>query len=303
MMNTADNFGYTARATSKDQENLSATGVSILGFKSESIARKAGMQKGDVIVEYDGKRNLTTDELMALTTVTRPEGIQVRVVFMRDGHEHSTGVPPGPLGISVLDTAIHTSSGQDVSDVFFSELLYRFKRLGRGILGAYLILVLLFLGAAASGFLVIGSWDNLVIFLMMILVPAIVLGYLYYLICNLFLTPKPQLAVVALFLGGLLVYRELILRSQDSLLILGLTILSAAASLVLLWCFIHFMPSLRRYQGSFYGTGIGMWTGFGIVYALQGATWDESLFSSLVPVCAATGAYLEHKIVDEKRKQ
>jgi hypothetical protein len=303
MPNTEDNFGLTSRATGHRQDDLSAAGVSILGFKSGSIAGKAGMQNGDIIVEYDGMRNLTTDKLTALTTVTKPEGTQVRVVFMRAGHESSTLVPPGPLGISVLDTTTHTSSGQDFGDVFFSELTERFKRLGLGTLGAYLVLALLMFGAAAAGFLVIGSWDNLVIFLMMLLVPAMLLGFLYYLICNLFLIPKPQLVVVALFLGGLLVYRELILRSHDSLLIPCLTILSAAASLVLLWCFIRFMPSLRRDQGIFYGTGIGMWTGFGMVYALQGSTWDESLFSWLVTACVAIGAYLGRKMVDEKSKQ
>lgn len=302
MMNTADNFGFTSQATGQVQDGLSA-GVSILGFKSESIAGKASMQKGDVIVEYDGKRNLTTDELMSLTTVTRPEGIQVRVVYMRGAHEHSALVPPGSLGISVLDTTMHTSSGQDFWDAFFSDGINRFKRLGLGTLGAYLVLVLLVLGAAAAGFLVIGSWDNLVILLFMILAPAMVLGFLYYLVGEFFLLTRAQLVVVVLFLGGLVAYRELVQRSQDSLLILGLMILSGAAFFVLLWCSIHFIPSLRKEQGLFFGMGIGMWTGFGISYALWGPNLGGFPFVWLATALTAIGAYLGREMVDEKSKQ
>lgn len=298
-MNTADNFGYASRANSQDQGDLSsATGVSILGFKSESTAREAGMQTGDIIVEYDGMRNLTTDKLMALTTVTRPEGTQIRMAFMRNGHERSALVPPGPLGISVLDTTMHTSSGQDASD----ELTERFKRLGLGTLWAYLVLGLLTFGAAALGFLVIGSWDNLVILLFMLLVPAMVLGFLYYLIWSLLFFPTPQYyAVSLLFFGWVAVTLELIRRAQDSLLILGLAILFFVGFFVLLGCSTQFIPSLRTEKGTVFGIGIGMLAGFGISYGLWGQTWDWSLF--LATACAAIGAYVGRKMVDKNTKQ
>jgi hypothetical protein len=262
------------------------------------------MQKGDVIVEYDGMRNLTTGKLMALTVMTKPEGTQVRVFFMRDGHEHSTAVPPGPLGISVLDTTMGASSGRDASDVFFSDATDRFKRIGLGTLGAFLVLVLPVLGGAALGFMPIDSWGNLAIIVIMLSVPAIVIGFLYYLIGEFFSLTKEQLVVVVLFLGGLLGYRELILRSQDSMAILEPMILSCAAFFALLSCSIHFIPSLREAKGVLLGMGIGMWTGLGIGYALWGPEWwDELLLRCLVYACIFLGGHLGHKIVDEKSKQ
>jgi hypothetical protein len=302
MMNTADNFGYTSRATGQIQNDLLAAGVSILGFKSGSTAGKAGMQKGDIVVEYDGKRNLTTDKLMALTAVTRPEGTQIRVVFMRDGHEHSTLLPPGPLGISVLDTTMHTSSGREASDVFFSELTDRFKRLGLGTLGAYLVLGLLAFGAAALGFLVIGSWDNLVILLLMMLVAAILLGFVYYSIRDFLRLTAAQMAVSLLFLGWVVATLELIRRSQDSLLILGLMILSGGALFVLLYCFIHFIPSLREEKGTLFGIGIGMWTGIGICYTLWGHNPDLFLSRWLLFAWVGVCGYIGYRIVDEKNQ-
>jgi hypothetical protein len=300
MTNTADNFGYTARATSQDQNDLSVTGVSILGFKSESIAREAGMQKGDVMVEYDGKGNLTTDKLMALTTVTKPEGTQTRVVFMRDGHERSTRVPSGPLGISASDKTVHTSSEQDFGDVSFSDGINRFKKIGLGTLGAYLVLVLLTLGGAAVGFLPIDSWGNLAIVVFMLSVPAIVIGFLYYLIGEFLSLTGAQMAVNLLFLGWVVVTLELMRRSQDSSLIVGFMILSGAAFFVLLYGFIHYIPSLREGKGTLFGTGIGMWTGIGISYALWGPNWYLFPFRYLVYACILIGGYLGHKIVDKK---
>jgi hypothetical protein len=196
---------------------------------------------------------------------------------------------------------MHTSSGQDFWDSFFSDAINRLKRLGLGFLGAYLVLVLLTLGAAAAGFLVIGSWDNLVILLMMILVPAMLLGFLYYLIGEFVLVPRAQLAVVALFLV-VLVVPALISRSQDSKVILELMILSCAAFFVLLCCAIHFIPSLRERKGVFLGMGIGMWTGFG-VSAVWGPTWGSFFFSGLATACLTIGGYLGYKIVDQKGKQ
>lgn len=81
-------------------------GVKILDFTPKSDARKAGMAKGDVIVEYNGTRDLTVERLLALTAETRRRRDKALVVFVRDGHEYSARVNPGALGISVADTKI-----------------------------------------------------------------------------------------------------------------------------------------------------------------------------------------------------
>ena len=106
MGRTPENSGRGTLAESQDQDHPFVKGVSILGFSSESIARKAGMQKGDLIIEYDGVGHLTTDRLASLTGTTGPPRTQPRVIFVRDGREHFLAVAPGSLGISAMDTTI-----------------------------------------------------------------------------------------------------------------------------------------------------------------------------------------------------
>ncbi len=95
--------------------------ISILGFNPESIAREAGMEKGDVIVEYRGIGDLTMDRLTALTTGTTYNGIGTRVIYLRSGSKHSVMLPQGSLGISAMDTTIRDPSnlllGSDVGNV------------------------------------------------------------------------------------------------------------------------------------------------------------------------------------------
>jgi hypothetical protein len=105
------NVGDTSRAESLGQAHPAAKGVSILGFRLQSSAREAGMKKGDVIIEYDGVRNLTTETLSSLTAAARPEGIGINVVFLRDGQQDTLRVPSGPLGISAMDTTIQGRLG------------------------------------------------------------------------------------------------------------------------------------------------------------------------------------------------
>ena len=81
-------------------------GVKILDFSPKSDARKAGLQKGDVIIEYNGNSDLTADKLLALTAQTRRERIHPVVVFVRDGYQYSTRVSRGFLGISVIDASL-----------------------------------------------------------------------------------------------------------------------------------------------------------------------------------------------------
>lgn len=91
------------------------TGISILGFGPDSSALAAGMEKGDLIIEYNGIGNLTTEKLTALTAATKPAGTETRVVFLRDGKEHSVALPQGPLGISAMDATIQGSAGSKIA--------------------------------------------------------------------------------------------------------------------------------------------------------------------------------------------
>ena len=82
------------------------TGVLILGFSQRSDARKANLNKGDVIIEYNGERDLTAEKFLALTTETKRSRVKPIIVFARDGYEYSVRVAPGFLGISVMDTIL-----------------------------------------------------------------------------------------------------------------------------------------------------------------------------------------------------
>jgi membrane protease YdiL (CAAX protease family) len=106
MGSTPDNSGHGSLAKSQAEVHPPIKGVSILGFSPLSRAEKAGKQKSDVIVEYGGAGNLTTDRLAALTAKTTFKGTEPRVVFVRDGSKHSLAVAPGSLGISAVDTTI-----------------------------------------------------------------------------------------------------------------------------------------------------------------------------------------------------
>lgn len=110
--NSSDNSSY---ASAQNQSKLLLTGVSILGFSSDSSALAAGMEKGDLIIQYSAVGNLTTEKLTALTAATKPAGSEIRVGFLRDGKEHSVTLPPGPLGISAMDATIQGSAGLKIA--------------------------------------------------------------------------------------------------------------------------------------------------------------------------------------------
>jgi hypothetical protein len=105
-MSGPDNFSDKPRTKSQDQDRSLAQGVQILGFAATSSAKEAGMQKGDVIIEYDGERNLTTDALSLLTGRAKAERIRVNVTFMRGDQLDVVRLPSGSLGISAMDTTI-----------------------------------------------------------------------------------------------------------------------------------------------------------------------------------------------------
>ncbi len=84
--------------------DVTIKGVLVISLTPKSDARRAGITQGDIIVEYDGVRDLTTEKFIALTAKTRKSKTKHLVVFVRDGYEHSVRVSPGFVGVSVMDT-------------------------------------------------------------------------------------------------------------------------------------------------------------------------------------------------------
>ena len=82
------------------------SGVKILSFTPKSDGEKAGLQKGDVIIEYHGAGGLTTEKFLALTLETRKKRVKPVLVFVRDGFEYAVRVNRGFLGIAVMDTTL-----------------------------------------------------------------------------------------------------------------------------------------------------------------------------------------------------
>jgi hypothetical protein len=115
---------------------MEVKGVSILGFSPESRAQKAGMEKGDVIVQYSGIGDLTVQRLATLTTTLRAEGIPTGVILMRNGGEHSLTLPYGPLGISAMDTTIQGVPGARVGPVAIDSVVQTIQKI-------YLVLAVL----------------------------------------------------------------------------------------------------------------------------------------------------------------
>lgn len=86
--------------------SIAVSGVTILRMNQDSIAAEAGMQRGDVIVEYASERDLTLEKLAAVMAKKEAEPRPVSVVFVRDRGQHSCKLPPGPLGISAVNTTV-----------------------------------------------------------------------------------------------------------------------------------------------------------------------------------------------------
>lgn len=93
-------------STKSSSEEVLTNGVLIMDFTPKSDARKIGLLKGDVIVEYDGITDLNSDRFLAATAKTRKERRRTLVRFVRDGYEYSVNATPGFLGISIVDTIL-----------------------------------------------------------------------------------------------------------------------------------------------------------------------------------------------------
>lgn len=102
----ADVEASTLRAELGDQDYerfLSAQGrptsVNITGVLASSPAERAGLQQGDEIVSYDGRRVFDVQELNDLT-LGGTSGESVVVDVRRNGQNLQLVLPRGPLGVS-----------------------------------------------------------------------------------------------------------------------------------------------------------------------------------------------------------
>jgi formylglycine-generating enzyme required for sulfatase activity len=90
----------------KSEQPLLIDGVKVLGFTPKSDGKKAGLAVGDVIIEYQGVRDLTSEKLLSLTGTTKKRRSKVSLVFVRDGLEHAIQVGPGALGVSMVNARV-----------------------------------------------------------------------------------------------------------------------------------------------------------------------------------------------------
>jgi hypothetical protein len=139
--------GRPASASStggQSHDHMYLQGVSIREFLAESRAEKAGLAKGDVIIEFNGVGDLTADKLGKLTAATKPDQIGIPVVFVRDGQEHSVVVPPGLLGITLKDTTIQGSFPLTIAKAKIDLVVQRIQKV-------YLAIVVLALFGLLAG--------------------------------------------------------------------------------------------------------------------------------------------------------
>lgn len=85
-------------------------GVLVAGVESDSPAEKAGLKRGDVIVEFEGKRIKSISELRNAVAMTKP-GTEVEIVILRNGERQevttslakwSQSKPAGPSRPQIL---------------------------------------------------------------------------------------------------------------------------------------------------------------------------------------------------------
>ncbi len=81
-------------------------GVMVLDLSPRSDAKKAGIEKGDVIIEYDGQKGLTSEKLMTLTARNQRQRSRPTIVVVRKGYEHVLRGFSGALGVTLMDTTI-----------------------------------------------------------------------------------------------------------------------------------------------------------------------------------------------------
>jgi serine protease Do len=86
-------IGVSVRDVEVDSAKGSNTGVLIADVTADSPAEKAGIKKGDVVVEFDGERVRSVRQFMRLVQET-PPGRRVSAALTRDGQRTTVTVEP-----------------------------------------------------------------------------------------------------------------------------------------------------------------------------------------------------------------
>jgi serine protease Do len=84
--------GSTIGVTVRDQSGDTA-GVLIESVREGTPATRAGLQKGDVVVEFDGERTRSARQFTRLVRETAP-GRSVKMTFLRDGSRRTLDITP-----------------------------------------------------------------------------------------------------------------------------------------------------------------------------------------------------------------
>lgn len=98
--------GKSGASTLNVPNRPAVQGIRILNVMPRSDGQRAGLEPGDVIIEYDGAKDLTTDKFLTLTGRTRKERIKPTMVVIRNGYEYTIRVSPGYLGITIMNTRV-----------------------------------------------------------------------------------------------------------------------------------------------------------------------------------------------------
>jgi serine protease Do len=85
--------GSSIGVTVRDQSPSDAAGVLIDNIQDGTPATKAGLQKGDVVVEFDGERTRSARQFTRLVRET-PPGRSVRMTVLRDGSKRTLDITP-----------------------------------------------------------------------------------------------------------------------------------------------------------------------------------------------------------------
>ena len=119
--------GSTIGVTVRDQAG-DASGVVIDNVREGSPATRAGVQKGDVVVEFDGERTRSAQQFTRVVRETAP-GRSVKMTVVRDGSRRTLDITP-----ETRDSVTLQQFPQVTADVFRS--LPRDFGWGEGFFGA-----------------------------------------------------------------------------------------------------------------------------------------------------------------------
>jgi serine protease Do len=100
--------GSTIGITVRDQSG-DATGVVIESVREGTPATRAGLQKGDVVVEFDGERTRSARQFTRMVRETAP-GRSVKMTILRDGSKRTLDITPDSRDSVTLQQFPHVTS-------------------------------------------------------------------------------------------------------------------------------------------------------------------------------------------------